>query len=76
MGHLQREIVTYGSVWLAMLAMVVATVYFLRAKRRDRRALFVDGVELHAHVDVIHVHRHGDVAHLHDAAGQPVAIRH
>jgi hypothetical protein len=75
MGHFLREFGTYGSVWLAMLVMLVATFYALRAKHRDYRQLFNKGADLHAHFDVIHAHQHGDIAHLHDAAGQAVAIR-
>lgn len=75
MGHLQRELVTYGSAWVAMVALVAGTVYMLWLKRRDRRELFTDGAVLHAHPDVIHAHRHGDVAHVHTASGQQVLIR-
>jgi hypothetical protein len=75
MGHLERELMTYGSVWLAMIALLVGTFFALREKYRDRRNLFGAGDVLHAHFDVIHAHQQGDVDHLHDAAGQPVTIR-
>jgi hypothetical protein len=75
MGHLERELVTYGSAWVAMVALVAATVYMLWLKRRDRRQLFTNGSVLHAHPDVIHAHRDGDAAHVHAANGQQVLIR-
>ncbi len=75
MGHLERELMTYGSVWLAMVALLLGSFYFLREKYRDRHNLFVKDEVLHAHFDVIHAHAAGDLDHLHDAAGQPVAIR-
>jgi hypothetical protein len=76
MGHLGREILTYGSVWLAALALVIGTVYFLRERHRDRHYLFVKGHVLHGHFDVIHAHANGDLDHVHDAAGAPVTIEH
>jgi hypothetical protein len=74
MGHLLREFVTYGSVWLAMVALLIGTIYFLRERHRDRHNLFVPGDALHAHFDVIHVHPEGDLDHVHEAAGPPVTI--
>jgi hypothetical protein len=74
MGHLGREFLTYGSVWLAGIALVIGGVYALRAWHRDRRHLFVQGHALHAHFDVIHAHPNGDLDHMHDAAGAPVTI--
>jgi hypothetical protein len=75
MGHLERELMTYVSVWLATIALLIGTFFALREKYRDRRNLFGDGDVLHAHFDVIHAHVQGGVDHLHDAAGQPVMIR-
>jgi hypothetical protein len=74
MGHLGRELLTYGSVWLAALALVIGSVYFLRERHRDRHHLFVDDHVLHGHFDVIHAHLNGDLDHVHDAAGAPVTI--
>jgi len=75
MGHLGRELMTYSSVWLAMVALLIGTFVALREKYRDRQNLFDESDVLHAHFDVIHAHVQGDVDHLHDAAGQPVTIR-
>jgi hypothetical protein len=75
MGHLERDLMTYGSAWLAMVAMLIGTFIALRAKHRDRHELFAEGAVLHAHFDVIHAHQLGDQNHVHDSAGQPVTIR-
>jgi hypothetical protein len=75
MGHLGRELVTYASAWLAMIALLIGTFFALRAKWRDRHHLMRDGDVLHAHVDLIHAHSHGDLAHVHSESGRPVAIR-
>jgi hypothetical protein len=75
MGYLQRDVITYGSTWLAMVAMLVGTFYALRSPRSDNRLLFVDGAVLHAHADVVHAHRNGEAAHLHTTTGEQVPIR-
>jgi hypothetical protein len=70
MGYLQRDVITYGSAWLAMVAMLVGTFYALRAPRGDQRLVFVDGAVLHAHIDVVHAHRHGEADHWHTSTGE------
>jgi len=75
MGYLQRDVITYGSTWLAMVAMLVGTFYALRSPSSDKRLLFVDGAVLHAHTDVLHAHRHGEAEHFHTATGEQVPIR-